>query len=183
MSSLKLSRSSWLYKFVFGEHEGWRLNGHPEPQNDRISLGLFVSLFIIMLIMRPIGFVFMTIMQVLVYLICFFVDGSYARGRFPDRLEIVPIKPWPEVAGYRFPPWTLLVIVFITSAYYQNGIGDAVEVALYCVGIGVLFYFTDRKSKSPAMELAEAIEPVITEKIRLSYYREPKLFPPLHLID
>ena len=104
MTNYTLSRSSWAYRFIFGEQKEWRLHGHPEPRNDRISLGLFICLFAFMLIMRPVAFVFMTIFEVMLLFISFLVDGSYSRGRFPMEVEIVKVEPWPKIFGYRFPP-------------------------------------------------------------------------------
>ena len=183
MSKYTLSRSSWVYKFVFGEQKGWRLNGHPEPRNDRISLGLFVGLFAFMLIMRPIAFVMMTFFEFGIFAISFLIDGSYSRGKYPTELEIVKIEPWPKIFGYRFPPWTLLMATIVGSTFYYNGLWEGAEVTFYCVVIVLIFRSITPESRSPSVELAEAIEPVVDEKLRLAYYREPKLFPALHLVD
>lgn len=183
MSDYTLSRSSWAYKFVFGEQKEWRLNGHPEPRNNRISFGLFIGLFMFMLIMRPVAFVMMTFLEVGIFLISFLVDGSYSRGKFPMELEIVKIEPWPKVFGYRFPPWILLMVGIVGSTLFYDGVWEGLEVAFYCVVIVLIFRTITPESKSPSVELAEAIEPVVDKKLRLSYYREPKLFPALHLVD
>lgn len=183
MSNYTLSRSAWAYKFVFGEQKEWRLIGHPEPRNDRISLGLFISLFASMLIMRPIAFIMMTLFDFVIFVISFLVDGSYSRGKFPIELEIIKIEPWPKVLGYRLPPWTLLMASIIGSTFYYDGLWKGAEVAFCCIVIVLVFCFITPESKSPSVELAEAIEPMVNEKIRLAYYRKPKLFPTLYLVN
>ncbi len=183
MTIYTLSRTSSAYKFVFGQQKEWRTGGLPEPRNNRISLGLFIGLFVFMLIMRPITSFMMTIMEVMIFLIAFLVDGSYCRGESLTELEIVKIEPWPKLFGYRFPPWTLLVVGIIGSTFYYSGTWKGIEAITYCVLAVLTLCFTASEGKSPSMELAEVIAPVIDEKLRLSYYREPKIFPALQLVD
>lgn len=126
MSNYTLSRASWAYKFVFGQQKEWRLYGHPEPHNDKISLVLFIGLFTSMLIMRPIAFVFMTFLEIGIFLISFLVDGSYSRGKFPIELEIVKIEPWPQTFGYRFPRgyywWRVSLVARSTTTAYGKAL-------------------------------------------------------------
>lgn len=179
MSGYSLSRSSGLYKFVFSQE----LEGFPEPRNDRISLGLFIGLFVLMLVIRPILFFFTTLFQALLLLICFLVDGSYTRGKFPTALEIVQIKPWPVLFGYRLPPWLVLAVGIVDYQYFYVGLLEAGEVLMYLIIIVVMFRLTKSQESSPAVDLAEAIGPVVEERLCLSYYREPQLFPALYLVD
>lgn len=180
MATYKLSRSSFLYKFVFGQE--WRMDGFPEPRNDRISLGLFLGLVLFMIFMRPLAFVMMTIMEITAVLVCFLMDGSYCRGRFPTTLEIVEIKSWPKVYGHRLSPWLILAVAVVCYQYFYIGVGEAFEFLIFFVLITLVTRSIKPGDKSPAMELAEAIEPVVDEKLRLSYYRESKLFPTIQLV-
>ncbi len=183
MYNYTLSRSSWAYKFVFGKQKEWRLYGHPEPGNDRISLGLFIVLFAVMLFMRPIVFIMMTFIKFGISVISFLMDGSYTRGDFPTELKIVKIKPWPIIFGHRFPPWILLMTGIVGSAFYYFGLWKGAEFMVYCIMIILIFRSITPESKSLTTELSKAIEPKLNEKLRIAYYREPKLFPALHLID
>lgn len=183
MTDLALSRTSPFYKFVFGIHDEWRLDGFKEPRNDRISLGLYIAMFAFMLVMRPIAFVMMTFFEVGILIISFLTDGSYSHGKFPMETKIIPIKPWPTIFGYRFPPWVLLVIAIISYTFYTNGPWEAAEVFVYCLIFVLIFRSIGPDSSSPAVELTEALEPVVDEKIFRAYYRKPKYFPTLHLID
>lgn len=181
MKSYALSRSSWVYRFVFGRYN-WRMDGFPEPQSDKISLGLFGGLFLFMLIMRPIAFFMMTIFEVMLLLISFLIDGSYTRGRFPIELEIVKVEPWPKAYGRRLPPWIIVAVGIVGYQYAYVGMMEALESLIFFGFIALVFFFIKSGDKSPAMKLSEAVEPVVDKKLRLAYYREPKHFPTLHLV-
>lgn len=183
MFNYTLSRSSWAYKFVFGNQKEWTINGYPEPFNNHISLGLFVGLFVSMLIIRPTAFITMTLFELGIYVISFLVDGSYSRGKFPTEMKIVKIEPWPKIFRYRFPPWILLIIFIISNTSYHNNLEEVVEVILFSIMILFTFCSITPESNLPSVKLNKAIEPVMNEKVYLAYCRKLRLSPTLHLID
>ena len=92
ISPYTLSRSSRLYKFVFGRGWGW-LEGFPEPRNGRISLGLFGGLFLVMSFLRPFASIMLSLMAALMVAVSFLADGSYARGNMLEKMTITKIEP------------------------------------------------------------------------------------------
>lgn len=182
MKEYSLSRSSKLYKFIFGQHGEWQLEGFPEPQNDRITVGVFVGLFILMALLRPLGFALMLFFEALMRIISFAVDGSYSRGRFPDTIKLVKMEPWPKFFGRRLSPWLVFSVGFAAYQYFTTGLVSAV-VCLILFGIMTAIFLSIRPGDaSPSMMLVEEIGPKVDEKIHLTYYREPKLFPAIRLI-
>lgn len=181
MGPLTLSRSSRLYKFVFGHEEG-KLEGFPEPRNDRISSGLFLVLLLALLIGKPLGTILLLIFDVMLRAVGFLIDGSWVYGSIRHTFQIRKIEPWPRMKGKRLSPFLVLAVAVTGYQYYNSGIKDAGEVLLGCIFMVVVFLNIDPGSKSPAQQLAEAAGPKVDEKIRLSYYREPRWFPVLKLI-
>lgn len=179
--SLTLSRSSGLYKFVFGKHEK-KLEGFPEPRNDRISFGIFLGLLLAMLILKPLGSCLFLLMDALFRIVGFMIDGSLVRGSLLDNIQITKIEPWPKIMGKRLTPWWVLAILAISYRFWTVGIGEAGEAALFFVFTTIVFLLIKPGDRSPTEELAEALGSKMDEKIRLSYYREPKFFPALHLV-
>lgn len=182
MAQPTLSRSSRLYKFVFG-HEDGKLNGFPEPRSNRISLGTFVGLLLASILLRTWVAFFFLMMDVFFRIIGFLVDGSYVRGSVLKEIKIIKIMPWPSVFGRRVAPWFVLMPVVVFCQYWRSGMGDATETALGLGFMTFIFWTIQPGDKSPSMELAEKVGPILDQKLSLSYYREPKLFPTLYLVN
>ena len=179
--SFTLSRSSRLYKFVFGKSE-WKLEGFPEPRNSRIPLGLFIGLLLAVAVMRPLGYGMFLLMDALLKIVAFLIDGSYASGSVLGELGMKKIEPWPRVRGRRLSPWFLLALIVIAYQYWYVGVKEAGEFLLFFTFITVVFLCIKADEKSPSMQLAEAVGPVMDNKLRLAYYKEPKLLPSLELV-
>lgn len=182
MGPYTLSRSSWLYKFVFGKEEG-QIDGLPEPMSNCISLGLFVVLLIFMTFMKFIAYTMLTIMEVVLAVICFLVDGSYMRGGMLTSLKIIKIEPWPVIYGKRLPPWTVLTTLTLSYLFWYVGTAETLEFLVFVVFITLVFRSIKPGDKSPAMELAEKLDPVVDGKLSLAYHRKPVLFPTLYFVD
>lgn len=181
MRNFTLPRSSWAYKFVFGQQFEYRMEGFIEPLNDRISLGLFSGMFLFMIVMRPLGFLLMTFMEVMSLFVSFLIDGSYSRGSFPIHIQFIKIEPWPRLLGRRLSPF---IVIAIGTVLYQYLYVEKTQALWFLAGfLFVIYQFKSIKpgDKSLAMELAEKTGPAIDEKIVLSYYKEPKIFPALYL--
>ena len=182
MSSYVLSRSSRLYKFVFGREEG-KLEGFPEPRGDKIPLGLFLGLLVAMLVMRPLASAMLLFMDALLKVMGFFVDGSYVRGSLLTGFKVIGINPWPKVYGRRVSPWILFAAALVVYQYCYIGAGDALQSLIGLVLITVIFFSIKPGDKSPGMVMVEAVAPTMDKKLYLAYHRRPKLLPALHLVD
>ncbi len=178
---MTLSRRSRTYKFVFGQQEG-RIEGFPDPKTNRISLGVFAGMFVFMAIMRPLASVLLLLMDAMLKLIGFLIDGTYVRGNILTGWEKVPIEPWPRVFGRRLSPWIVLGILVVAYQYSYVGTSDALQALAFCIGMVVMTHVAGQ-GPSATEVIAEAIGPQLDEKIRLSYYREPRFFPAVHLVD
>ncbi|MEX0918000.1 MAG: hypothetical protein WDZ93_02500 [Candidatus Paceibacterota bacterium] len=181
MPHYTLSRSSRLYKFVFGAEEG-QLEGFPEPKNDRISLGLFVALLITMVVMRPIVTIMILLMEAMMKLLCFLVDGSYTRGTFMTRMQIIQIKPWPTFGTHRLSPWFVLALIAVGYHCWYGDFESAAALFGFFAVTTFIFGTITPDTRSPAEELAEAIDPVIDRRLHLAYYKQPRIFPELYLV-
>lgn len=177
-----LSRSSGLYRFVFGKEEG-KLEGFPEPRNNSISSGLFAGLFLAMLILRPIAAVMFSLMGAMFMSLAFLIDGSYAKGNILTGVTIIRLEPWPKLYGRRVPPWILFTIMVVLFCYWYSGPEEALKFLAFFVFITLVLRSIKAEEKSPSQEFAEAVGPIMDSKLVLAYYRKPTLFPALRLVD
>lgn len=185
MPTFELSRSSRLYKFVFGPPgKEWGLEGFPEPRNNKVSLGLFIGFLILMIIAKPYGHFMFLMFDALIRILSFLRNGSWARGSILKEAEIFELEPWPRIRGHRISPWPVLVLALVSYRYWEFGARDALEILFYLVLITIMLNVQGRQTgATPVEELTEQIGPAIDEKIRLAYYRESKVFPTLHLTN
>jgi hypothetical protein len=180
--SLSLSRSSELYKFVFGKNSRWFVHGLPEPRGENISSGLFGGMLLVMAFIRVFAFIMLAVFDLSIRILSFLADGSYMRGIFPEKYEIKAIKPWPTFRGWRFSPWILLVACIISYQYFSNGAFEAFQWFFFLALWSGVFLNTSADSPSPAMTVAEAMTPHIDESFRNGYYGEPRVFPAVRLV-
>ncbi len=180
--SLSLSRSSELYRFVFGTKSRWFVHGFPEPRSARISSGLFAGLFASMLFIRSFAAVMLVVFDVMLRLICFLADGSYIRGNIRTDFDIIPLEHWPTLFGRRLSPWIVIAVFVCGEQLYREGVKETLGTLLGFAVVAVLFC-SKTDEKSPSIVLSEAIGPVVDDKLRTSYFSEPKLFPAIALVD
>lgn len=181
--TLSISRSSELYNFVFGKKGGWFVEGFPEPRSTRISFGLFGGLLAAMIFIRSFAGFVMGLFEILFRVVPFMINGSYLQGNIRTKAQIVKIEPWPTLYGRRFSPWAALGIIAAWCMYQYVGMREAGEFVLFFIFTTIVFHYIDPNDKSPSEKLAEETGPVMEEKLNLAYYREPKFFPALHLVD
>ncbi len=159
------------------------MEGFPAPQNNRISLGLFLGLLLATSITKPLAMVVLFIMEAALKVMAFLIDGSYISGSLLEGGQVMRIEPWPRVRGHRLSPWIPLAVSIVVYSYWRSGMKDAFD-SLVCVGILTFAFFSTKESDSSfSAEIVERLEPVLTKKLHLAYHRESKIFPMINFID
>lgn len=179
--NLHVSRSSDLYRFMFGERPRG-MHGFPEPRLDTMSLGVFVCLLVVMAILRPFSVLMLLVMDAMLRVVAFLVDGSRVHGSIGANCTISPIEPWPRVAGMRASPWILLALIVTAYQYIQGGIGDAIASGLFFGSVTLVARSMDKHAASPSETLAEAFEPAADRMLVRAYVRKSWFLPVLRFV-
>ena len=136
-----------------------------------------------MIILKPLAYGMISLIEVMLKIVGFLAGGAYMRGSVWTKFEIIEIEPWPTFYGRRFPPFVIFVVAAAGILYQYVGIAEAGLFVAHAVFIALVFYYIDPNEKSAAQHFAETAGPVIDQKLKLAYYREPRFFPAIHLVD
>jgi len=177
----ELSRASWTYRFVFGHEPGY-IDGFKEPLNDVISSGYFVLLFFSMLLLKPLAYGMAAMMKIIGYPVGFLIDGSYMKGDLIAGAEFKKIEPWPCWRGKRISPYPFFILLLTVYLFWIGDVETAVIVLFGGIFVAVVSVYGP-KGPTPAMQMAEHYGPKLDEAVFKRYYRKPKWFPPLQLVD